>query len=297
VEVFDDRENFREKMKERNQIEEEERLDSIKKLEDEAHEIARDYELQQEAQRLQELRRQEDIDMANRDHARGSLRQMNDNARPNWRALAPHYDDDLDMTVTDAEALGLTEDELDNQCEDLFLHAPIPFVAMKGDPIQELIEIQVSTYDITIPVINIKDSLYLIGTERINLELRNDAIVMRVGSGYKKFQDYVPQNSRHMQRMLVIYMHKSGESLEYVIDCLKNNKRIKNVQTYAAETKKYSRKNSYSRTSKSPLSRLATNSGISPGRTSYLQRKEDILSTLRDTLGTKSNTRGDQKYD
>lgn len=36
MEVFDDRENFREKMKERNQIEEEERLDSIKKLEDEA---------------------------------------------------------------------------------------------------------------------------------------------------------------------------------------------------------------------------------------------------------------------
>lgn len=68
----------------------------------------------------------------------------------------------------------------------------MPFFAKKGNHIQELIEIQVSTYDITIPIINIKDSLYLIGTERIILELKNDAIVMRVGGGYKKFQDYVP---------------------------------------------------------------------------------------------------------
>lgn len=52
--------------------------------------------------------------------------------------------------------------------------------------------------------------------------------MLRVGGGYEKFDDYVPKNHRFFQRMLVVHMIKSGESLEAVVDNLIIGKRIAN---------------------------------------------------------------------
>jgi hypothetical protein len=53
--------------------------------------------------------------------------------------------------------------------------------------------------------------------------------MLRVGGGYESFQNYVPKNQRYFQKMLVVYMIKSGESLEKVVDCLVNNIKIKDI--------------------------------------------------------------------
>ncbi len=74
----------------------------------------------------------------------------------------------------------------------------------------------------------IKDSLYLIGSNRVNCNIKNGQLILRVGGGYEKFEDYVPQNHRFFQRMLVVHMIKSGESLEAVVDNLIIGKKIKN---------------------------------------------------------------------
>ena len=48
--------------------------------------------------------------------------------------------------------------------------------------------------EITIPIIHIKDNLYLIGSQRMNIKLERNQLMVRVGGGYQKFEDYVPQN-------------------------------------------------------------------------------------------------------
>jgi hypothetical protein len=71
---------------------------------------------------------------------------------------------------------------------------------------------------ITIPILFIKDKLYLIGSVRINVDMKTDNLMLRVGGGFEKFIDYVPKNHRYFERSLVVHMIKSGESLEWVVD-------------------------------------------------------------------------------
>jgi hypothetical protein len=52
--------------------------------------------------------------------------------------------------------------------------------------------------------------------------------MVRVGGGFEKFIEYIPKNHRYFERALVVYMIKSGESLEWVVDTLKNGKKIIN---------------------------------------------------------------------
>lgn len=52
--------------------------------------------------------------------------------------------------------------------------------------------------------------------------------MVRVGGGFEKFIEYIPKNHRYLERALVVYMIKSGESLEWVVDNLKNGKKITN---------------------------------------------------------------------
>ena len=42
--------------------------------------------------------------------------------------------------------------------------------------------------------------------------------MVRVGGGYERFDDYISKKGKYFQRMLVVYMIKSGDSLEYVVD-------------------------------------------------------------------------------
>jgi hypothetical protein len=59
--------------------------------------------------------------------------------------------------------------------------------------------------------------------------------MVRVGGGYAKFEEHIDKQARYYQRMLVVYMIKSGESLEWVVEQLKANKKITNLQQLAEQ--------------------------------------------------------------
>lgn len=90
--------------------------------------------------------------------------------------------------------------------------------------------------------------------------------MVRVGGGFERFIEYIPKNHRFFERTLVVYMIKSGESLEWVVDALKNGKKIiTKIQQKDAENKQEeSKKRSLSRSPSSRLSRSPT-SGRSLG--------------------------------
>lgn len=87
----------------------------------------------------------------------------------------------------------------------------------------------IKSQSITIPILHIRDRLYLIGHTRITCDFKNDNLICRVGGGFEKFIDYVPKNHRYFERSLVVHMIKSGESLEGVVDALFNGRKLKNL--------------------------------------------------------------------
>ena len=140
---------------------------------------------------------------------------------------------DLEAAFGDIDLLGITEGELDQQCDELFADEPITFVPRKGNAIDLRIKFYIVEYRLLIPIVHIKDRLYLIGCNRMTCELTRDQLMVRVGGGYERFEEYVPGHARYFMRMLVVHMIKSGESLEWVIEQLISGKKIKNIHLEA----------------------------------------------------------------
>lgn len=124
--------------------------------------------------------------------------------------------------------MGISEEELDEQCDELFKETPIVFSPRHNHQMDGMIAMYIEQLDIRIPIVPIKGSLYLIGSNRVSCSIKNDQLILRVGGGYEKFEDYVPKNHVFFQRMLVVHMIKSGESLEAVVDNLIVGKRMPN---------------------------------------------------------------------
>ena len=130
--------------------------------------------------------------------------------------------------MNELSILGITESELDKHCIDLFYQTPIRFKPRKGNKIDEKVNFYIQELDIKFPIEQIHDDLYLIGCERLNIKQNSntESLLARVGGGYVKFEDHVLKQNKYYQRMLVIYMIKSGESLEWVVEQLVDNKKI-----------------------------------------------------------------------
>lgn len=139
----------------------------------------------------------------------------------------------MEAAFGDIDLLGITEEELDMQCDELFSDEPITFVPRRNNAIDQRIKVFIVQYHLMIPVVHIKDRLYLIGCNRMTCELTRDQLMVRVGGGYERFEEYVPNQHRYFMRMLVVHMIKSGESLEWVIEQLIAGKRIKNIHLEA----------------------------------------------------------------
>ena len=65
--------------------------------------------------------------------------------------------DDAQSPSDDTELLGLSEEELENQCDELFKDPPIKFKARKGNKLDEAIDKSIKALKFTIPIVAIKD--------------------------------------------------------------------------------------------------------------------------------------------
>lgn len=56
--------------------------------------------------------------------------------------------------------------------------------------------------------------------------MTGEKMMVRVGGGYFKFDDYIPQNQQYYQRTLLMHMLKSKMSLEWVCEAIMNDQKI-----------------------------------------------------------------------
>ncbi len=59
--------------------------------------------------------------------------------------------------------------------------------------------------------------------------MRSDNVIVRVGGGQYNFEEWVPFNHRIFERSIVINMINSGETMEWVLDQMIQDKKIKAV--------------------------------------------------------------------
>ena len=70
----------------------------------------------------------------------------------------------------------LTESELEEQCDELFKIAPIEFRPRKNNQIDELVANLIEDKDYVIPILNIQDNFYLVGSSKVALEIDEDTL-------------------------------------------------------------------------------------------------------------------------
>lgn len=58
------------------------------------------------------------------------------------------------------------------------------------------------------------------------MQFNGDQLMVRVGGGYSRFEEYIPLNHKIFERQLLIHMIKSRESLEWVCESIMNDQKI-----------------------------------------------------------------------
>jgi len=131
----------------------------------------------------------------------------------------------------------------------LFKEEPIVFDPREESDTDQRIDYYIKQLNLVIPVVWIRDNLYLIGSSRIECEVQGQQLMCKVGNDWEIFTKFVSENQRFFQKQLVVYMIKSSESLTWVVDCLVNGRMIKNI--FVAPRKSFSgRRNSFNSTSR-----------------------------------------------
>lgn len=125
------------------------------------------------------------------------------------------------------------------KCDELFhsdYGAPIPFIPeTKGEKsvveLDRAIQHKIQALDVRIPIIRCKtgSNVFLIGTTKTIISIKQDQIIVRVGGGYVQFDQYLPKNHRAHEIALLQMMIKSQNSLEWVCDQLIRDQKIPQV--------------------------------------------------------------------
>lgn len=68
------------------------------------------------------------------------------------------------------------------------------YKSVKGDQVDEAMEILINRFNVNLPVIRIGNGKYLIGTEQKMVVLKNSTCMVRVGGGFERMEEYIQRN-------------------------------------------------------------------------------------------------------
>lgn len=118
--------------------------------------------------------------------------------------------------VGDHDFTHLSETDINQLQRELFSTAPIPFHPRKGVEVEANLKILLEQYRVGLPIIWIRDTLYLVGDKKIHIKQDTRYIIANVGGGYEEFWAWFSKHIEDMERSLITKMVNSRESLETV---------------------------------------------------------------------------------
>ena len=130
------------------------------------------------------------------------LKDLDDEEAERLRRLKKFIDDDdtkyEHYAEGDVDVSHFSSVEFDMKCDELFETAPIPFVAKKGEnyECEKWMERLIEENQITIPIIHVKGKIYLVGSSKSIIQYTNDNVVLKIGGGYQKFDEYIPAQEK-----------------------------------------------------------------------------------------------------
>jgi hypothetical protein len=90
----------------------------------------------------------------------------------------------------------------------------------KGNILETRIQSILQVEGIMIPVIWIKNDLYLVGSQKATCQLKSGNVLIRQGVSFELFDQVLPGTQMYHQKVLVSHMISNDESLEWVCDQL-----------------------------------------------------------------------------
>lgn len=117
-------------------------------------------------------------------------------------------------------------DEQEQYFEHLFDTAPLEFKPRKNNVNDEQVNNILIDYGYTIPVVHIKDKLYLVGTNRVTCDFKFNQVLVKGGGGSQKLEDYIAKNEGVMQNKIIEGMAIGGRDVGYVVEQFKEGKKI-----------------------------------------------------------------------
>ena len=127
----------------------------------------------------------------------------------------------------DAELASLNERDLATLHDQLYSTAPITFVARKGNHLEAEVKAILEELGIGVPIIHIRDTLYLVGDSRIHIERKRETVMANIGGGYQEFVNWLVKERPRLERALLVKMIQSRESLETICALLCEGKQIR----------------------------------------------------------------------
>ena len=90
----------------------------------------------------------------------------------------------------------------------------------------------ITKLNVRVPILHIEKNKYLIGNNKCNCSLKGDAVLIRVGGGYERFENYMTSNHDSFQLILVSHMESNKWTLEEVIQKIMKGETIRtNIST------------------------------------------------------------------
>ena len=128
------------------------------------------------------------------------------------------------------EYSGASDKQVNDLCQELFNTPPIPFIPKRNDKVDLEVKRLIDEMGVTIPIVWIKDSLYLVGSSKVHLEKKGNKVTAQIGGGYQELEQYLPKNHNQHEKDLILKMVQSKMSLEGVCETIIEGKKIQTVQ-------------------------------------------------------------------
>jgi len=104
---------------------------------------------------------------------------------------------DYELSVTELTTEQLWEKQILKKMYSVFYSSkepPILFKPKRNCELDFYIEQLIRMLNVRVPVMHIEKNMYLIGSNRCNCSLKADAVLVRVGGGYERFENYLGAN-------------------------------------------------------------------------------------------------------